>query len=474
MKDKVKYLSKNVLLFTLSNFVPKVLAFFLIPIYTSCLSTTDYGLADLITTTASLFIPILTLDIQDAVLRFTMDDKKDAKGVFSISLKINSIGLAVAVFILFIIYCLNIFDVPGYFYSFLIFNYFLNALFNSVNLFCRGIDRVKTVVTASIINSVLTLSCNILFLVTFKLGIIGYLLANILGIFASIIYMFFSAHLYKYMRWKTDKKLKWEMIQYSFPLIFSVVAWWVNSASDRYILTWMCGVSISGLYAISYKIPNLLSMFQNIFAQAWSISAIKDYDKNDSDGFVGRTYTFMNFSMCALCSVIMIFNVFISKILYAGDFGEAWKFVPPLLLSVVFNAMALFIGSIFTAVKDTKTLSFTTIFGAVINIILNFILIHHFGAYGAAIATLVGYFIVLVSRNIMLKKYIHMKTDMVINYFAYVLLLIQIILAYSANKYLFLQIIIPFFLFFVYRKVLRELISTLKKIFTSLIHKSKI
>ena len=65
------------------------------------------------------------------------------------------------------------------------------------------------------------------------------------------------------------------MVKFSFPLIFSVIAWWINNASDRYILTWITGISVSGLYAISYKIPNLLSTFQNIFAQAWSISEVK-------------------------------------------------------------------------------------------------------------------------------------------------------------------------------------------------------
>lgn len=472
MLDKVKYLSKNVLLFALSSFVPKFLAFFLVPIYTSYLSTTDYGMADLITTTAFLLIPILSLDVQDAVLRFSMDKKYDQKDIFSTALKINFIGLIVAIFLVTIIDIFNVFNVPNYFYIFLILNYFSNALFNSVNLFCKGIDNVKVVVVGSIVNSILMLVCNILFLVAFKMGVIGYLLANTIGIFISTIYMFIRAKLIKFIDFKA--KIRKEMIVYSFPLIFSVISWWINNASDRYILTYICGVSVSGLYAISYKIPNLLSVFQNIFSQAWSISAIKDYDELDSDGFVGKTYTMMNMSMCLLCSGIMILNVLISKILYSGDFANAWQFVPPLLLSVVFNAMALFIGSIFTAVKDTKTLSYTTIIGALINTFMNFILISFFGAYGASIATVIGYFVVLVLRNIALKKYIKIKTNMILNYFSYLLLLFQTVLAYFGNRFIVPQLIILTLILLIYRDHIRLIFSSLKTLMDVKLRKRKI
>ena len=73
MKSKYSYLSKNVLLFSISNFVPKLLSFILIPIYTSCLTTEEYGVSDMILTTVSMLLPIFTLDIQDEVLRFAID-----------------------------------------------------------------------------------------------------------------------------------------------------------------------------------------------------------------------------------------------------------------------------------------------------------------------------------------------------------------------------------------------------------------
>lgn len=461
MKNKVKYLLKNIILFSLNGFIPKLLAFFIVPIYTSYLTTYDYGIADLINTTASLLVPIFTLDIQDAVIRYVMDKKYKREEVFSVAIKINFIGLLFVLLFTGIVSGLKIFNVPNYFYIFLLVVYAANAFANSINLFCRGIDRVKDILIASIINSVLTIGLNLIFLIVFKWGIIGYLLASSLGLVASIIYLFLGAKLYKYIKKIKNVKLTKEMILYSLPLIFSCLSWWINNASDRYIVTALAGVAVSGLYAMAYKIPSLLTVFQNILTQAWSISAIKEFDKDDKDGFIGNTYTVMNFLMCFGCSGLMVFNVFFAKILFSGDFFVAWKFVPPLLLSVVFNSMALFIGSIVTAVKDTKNLSITTIVGATINTVLNFILITYFGAYGAAIATLIGYLVVLIMRNILLKRYIKMQTNQVINITAYVLLFIQMVLAYWGNKFVVIECIIMLAILFIYRKFLLNIIKTI-------------
>ena len=454
MKGKINYLLKNVLLFMISGFVPKILSFLLIPIYTSCLSTSDYGIFDLITTTATLLIPIFTLDIQDAVLIYAMDKKQKKEEVLSVAMKINATGLFIVLIITAIFSILNVFNIHIYFYIFFILYYLITAFSNSINLFCKGIDCVKTIVKSTIINSVITLTLNIILLKYLNMGILGYLIANLFGMITSLIYTFIDAKIYKYIKKMENEKLKKEMIKFSFPLIFSVIAWWINNASDRYILTFIKGISISGLYAISYKIPSLLTVFQNVFSQAWSISAIRDFDKDDKDGFVGNMYTIMNFSLCFMCSIIMIFNVFVAKILYSGEFFYAWSYVPPLLLSVIFNAMSLFVGSIFTAVKDTKTLSMSTIIGALVNTILNFGLIYLFSAYGAAIATMIGYLVVLIMRNIIVKKHVKMKTNHLKNNLCYILLFIQTLFAYYGNKYLLYQLIIPFGILFVYKEEL--------------------
>lgn len=459
MNEKYKCLSKNVLLFLISGFVPKVLSFFMVPLYTGCLTTAEYGISDLITTTVILLIPVFTLDIQDAVMRFALDKEYQKKDVFSYGLKVILCGTGIVTLGAFLLNCLHLPGLKSEYILFTVLMYFSSACSNIFSLFCKGIDQVKVLTIGSIINSGATLTANILLLVVFKWGLLGYLVANTLGAAITTVFIFVKAKLYRYISFSITPNVGKRMRNFSFPLIFSVIAWWVNSASDRYIITAIAGVAVSGVYAVAYKIPSLLTTFQNVFAQAWSISVVKEFDANDSDGFIGNMYTMINAAMVILCSLIMIVNMPFARILYAKDFFSAWQYIPPLLISVVFNAMALFIGSVFTAVKDTRTLSMSTIIGAAVNTICNFVFIYCWGAYGAALATLFGYAVTLLIRHIILRKYICIRVHWKRDILGYFILFIQMGIASFAWTSIPLQCFTLIALLVIYQKEIRSIVN---------------
>lgn len=463
LKEKYSYLSKNIILFSISGFVPKILSLILVPLYTSYLTTAEYGISDLITVTVTLLIPIFTLGIQDAVMRFALDEKYIKSDVFTIAIKIILFGSIPVLVATGITAWLNLPQLNNTFLIFFFIMYLTNALNNTVSLFCRAVNKVNVIVVSSILNSLITLIANVIFLTVFKWGLVGYLSANTIGAIFALLYCFFAGKLYKYIKPIKQKSVVKEMIAFSFPLIFSVISWWINNASSRYVLTWMSGVAASGIFAVAYKIPNLLTMFQNIFSQAWSISAIKEFDKNDTDHFIGNTYTMMNFALTMVCSVIMICNILIAKMLYSNDFFVAWQYVPPLLMSVLFNAMSLFIGSIFTAVKDTKTLSISTIIGAFINIICNIVFIYFWDIYGAVFATMLGYAVVLIIRHIILRKHIIMKIKWKRDLFVYFLLMIQMVFALFGVRYILVQIFIFAAITMLYKSEIYNIFNLIKK-----------
>lgn len=461
LNNKTKYLMKNVILFTLSSFIPKLLTFLLTKVYTEILLPEEYGIFDIINTTASLLIPLLTIDIQDAVLRFAMEKRYEKSKILGAALKMQVVSFLFLIIICVLLNFFGLFNVSSYFYVFLVLYFLSGSLQNIFTFFCKAIDKVSNIVVSSCISVLITTILNLLFLIVLKWGIVGFLLANSIGTIIADIFLFISAKLYKNIRIKKNNLLP-TMMKYSWPLVFNSVSWWINNASDRYILTWYSGVEASGIYAVSYKIPGILTTFQNIFFQAWSISAIKDFDKTDKDGFIGKMYTMMNFSMVLICSLLMILNTPIANFLYSKNFNIAWMYVPPLLISVVFNSLCLFIGGILTAVKDTKAISLSTIIGAIINILLNFVLIWKYSAYGAAIATMISYFIVFLIRLKVLKKHIAMKTNMLTNWISYILLLFQMILAYFNNKFILLQLLLLASIVIVYFRDIRKNLCAIK------------
>ncbi len=470
-KEKYKYLSKNIFLFALNSFIPKVLAFALIPLYTNCLTTAEYGVSELITTTVAFLIPIFSLDICDAAMKFALQKNNDKKAVFSIAFRINGIGISLVLLLTIFMFAIGLIKINSIYIIFFLIYYIFNSLHNLFLLFCKGIDRVNSIVFSSIINSLTTIILNIVLLVVFKTGIYGFLFANSLGIISSVVFTFIHAKLYNYFTREYSKIMLKEMIKYSFPLIFNVIGWWINNASDRYIVAWMLGTGMSGLYAIAYKIPSILSTFQSIFSQAWSISAIKEFNKNDEDGFIGNSYQMVFYSLSLCCSLLLIFNIPLAKILYSNDFFAAWEYVPPLMISVIVNCMSSFLGGLYSATSNTKIISISAIIGAIINIVLNIVLIKLFGPYGAAIATLIGYFVVLIIRHIFLNRIIILKLDYKKIFFIYFLLVIETILGYYYLKYIYIQIIIFIVMFITNIKFIKVIY---KKIFDLLKGRKKV
>ena len=73
-KNRSKYLLKNAAVFAMGSIGTKMIAFFLVPLYTNLLSTSEYGVVDLVTTISTVLAPMLILNINEAVMRFSLDE----------------------------------------------------------------------------------------------------------------------------------------------------------------------------------------------------------------------------------------------------------------------------------------------------------------------------------------------------------------------------------------------------------------
>lgn len=426
--NKYIYLLKNIGLLTLSNFATKLLSFFLVPLYTSILTTGQYGTYDLFNTTVSVLIPIFTLNALEFVLRFSLDNDYSREAIVTVACKWLVISIIASVIILLInnFFSLNYLLTKYGLYFILMF--FTQALSGLVTAYARGTDHVAALSVSSVIASIFTIICNILFLIPFHLGLVGYFLANIIGPLIQCLYLIIVMKIWR----NIDFKIKYnaqerEMLHYSIPMIANSISWWVNNASDRYVVIWFCGIAANGIYSVSNKIPSILNVFQTIFGQAWALSAVKDFDPNDKSGFFINTYNAYNCLMVIVCSMIIATDRLLSKYLYIGKFYSAWKYVPFLTIAIVFGALVGYIGGFFTAVKDSKMFATSTIVGAVTNIILNLILVPFIGALGSALATTVSYIEVWIIRLIQSKRYIKLKINLIRDCSSYILLFIQTI-----------------------------------------------
>ncbi|HGQ6477583.1 TPA: oligosaccharide flippase family protein [Streptococcus pneumoniae] len=421
--SKYKELAKNTGIFALANFSSKILIFLLVPIYTRVLTTTEYGFYDLVYTTIQLFVPILTLNISEAVMRFLMKDGVSKKSVFSIAVLDIFIGSIAFALLLLVNNLFSLSDLISQYsiYIFVIFVFY--TLNNFLIQFSKGIDKIGVTAISGVISTAVMLAMNVILLVVFDWGLLGFFIANVCGYVIPCIYIVSRLRLWELFEIKIDKKLQWEMFYYALPLVLNILSWWVNNTSDRYIVTAIVGIQASAIISVAYKIPQILSTISAIFIQSWQISAIKIQEDKSDTTFVSNTLLYYNALLLIIASGIILFVKPISNILFGISFYSAWELVPFLIISSLFNAISGCIGAIMGAKMDTHNIAKSALVGMIANIILNIVLTFLMGPQGITISTLIASFLIFYMRKDSVKE-INSETYRAI-YLSWILLVVE-------------------------------------------------
>jgi O-antigen/teichoic acid export membrane protein len=440
MESKYKVLASNTVVFAIGNILVKLISFFLMPLYTSVLTTEQYGVAELLNNSIEIVLPIATLCIVEALYRFAIDENSDHSTIFVDALFITIIGD-----FLVIIGCLIWFFILHYKYALFFMLLFITTTFYKLTIqFARGLGHVKRYSFYGVLNSLLLIISNVLLLVVFKGGVESYLLSFSIGYGLSGIIAYILSKEYKYVRFNEFNlvTLK-EMLEYSLPNIPNMLSWWVNSLSDRYIVLYYWGASITGLYTAASKLPAMINLVTSIFQQAWQYSTATEIDAIDNSKFFSNIFRGYVYFCTFACAGLLIVNKLICKILLQSEFYAAWKFVPLLLLAATFGCISTYFGTFYNAIKNNKMLMISTIAGAIINFVFNLILIPKFGGMGAAIATALSYFVIMMIRMFDVCRFIDITIDFKRFWIQFVSLVVSVIFScYKGSLSIFVTVLI--------------------------------
>ncbi len=407
-KNKYNTLLSNTLLISMGTFGSKILVFLMVRFYTGYLTPSDYSTADLITQTANLLFPLISVGIADGVFRFVMDIESDKKSVLTIGFWCITIGALAFFGIVPLLGFIE--DFKGYIW--LIVVYTLASCYHSLCVYyLRGIGKTALFALQGIINTALVIILNILFLAVFDMGITGYVLSVVLADTLSTLFLVVKEKMWRDFTLHPQKGLLKPMLKYSIPLIPTTIFWWITSVSNRYMVNEIIGSDANGLYAVAYKLPTILTLVSTMFMQAWQYSAVAEDegDREEHAKFFGTVWRSFQGVMFLAGSGVIAFTKVVMKLLTSDEFYESWKYVPLLSVAMVFTAFASFTGTVYTLNKKSVMSFLTAFIGASSNIVLNLALIPALGVQGAAIATVGSYLLVFIVRCVSVKRYIPFK-----------------------------------------------------------------
>ena len=464
---KFKRLLSNTAILGAGTFISKVLVFLLMPLYTTCLSSAEFGVADILMQTANLIIPIAVIGIADGLFRFTIDaEPENRKQIFTISIITLFIGMVPLALLIQLFGLVSVYQ--GYVW--LVFFYICSAnLHLIVANYVRGCDKTKTFAVQGIINTALVIIFNVLFLVVFEMGVMGYVLSVVLADFLVSVGLIIFCKLYRDITFKGIKKnLVKDLLKFSIPYIPLTLMWTITSVSDRFVILAVLGdnaTTENGLYAAAYKLPTLITIAGGIFIKAWHISSVSEDEGEERSKFFGNVYKNYLCLMFAGGACLIAFSKLFTKLLLNESYYSSWQYVPILALAMIFSAFSEFLGSVYFVKKRSTRSLVTAAAGAVTNIILNFALIPFWGASGAAVATAICYGLVFVIRVIDTQKFIHFERAIFKTVVNIVLIVAQVVLMVIELPYWWVYQIgfVAFSLIFNGKEVITSVLKLIKK-----------
>lgn len=373
----------------MGTFGSKLLTFLMVRFYTEILTPEDYGTADLIMQTANLLFPVVSLGITNGVFRFALEKTEDRKSVFSAGCYTVTAGgllLTVAIALL---------PVRGVFdeYAEMIVCYTIASCYHSLCAqFIRAEGEIRLFAWQGVLNTAMVIGLNILFLAVFRLGITGYVLSVVLADGLCSLYIFGREKLWRMLTLGLSCELFRQMLRYSIPLIPTTIFWWITSVSDRYMIAAFLGTEDTGIYAVAYKIPTLLTLLSGIFLEAWQFSAVDEAngERNAHIHFYSRIWSTFQ-SVMFLSAGVVIASAVLEYGYCLQRLTRRRGNMCRCCLRSWFSQPFLPLWEVFTWWKKSSLSFWTSMVGGVSNLVLNFMLIPAFGTQGAALATLISY-----------------------------------------------------------------------------------
>lgn len=403
-------LLKNTILYAVANFGSKILVFFMLPLYTRYFTTAEYGLWDVVVTTATLLAPFITFELVAGVYRWLLGETDESKKQQIITTGAVIILRNLLLFNVVAVAVLLLTSIP---YGWLALLYVdISIVVSFIQQCARGLGYNKLFALIGVLQTVITVALNLIFILIFHLRLDAFFYSAIIAGIGVTIVGWLTMKFSHYLSAKAySKSIIKSLLIYSMPIIPGAASWWVMTMSDRYFITVFLGMDDNGIYAVANKIPAILMMISSVFSLAWKDSAILAYDSIDKDNYY--TNVFHHFFRLMTTSVICLALLTkpVLAIFIANNFYSSWKYIGFLLLATLVSAFSQFWAAGYHGAKKTNLIFISSLVGAAINVLVNLLLIQYIGLYAVAISTFVAFLVMWLMRVYFAGAYFHIQMN---------------------------------------------------------------
>lgn len=425
---KYKTLVQNSVFVLIGNIGGKAIGFLMLPFYTSYLSVSDYGAAELVAVYVSLLMPFFTCSIYNSILVYPVNcDDKSKTSYFSSGLVFTALMFFLTAVIFELLDYVLSADNTLINYKWMIYaNIVVVFLQSYFQQFCMALNKMFVFSFSGI---VLTISIALFGVVMIpKYGLNGYIFSLISANFITALFTFSISKIYKYISISTiDVDKIREMLTFSIPLIPNALMWWIIGALNKVTMETYVGVYFIGLYAIADKIPGILSAMFNSLTNAWKVSVLNEYGKEGFSLFYNNIAKIVITSVALGVAILGFLSEPIIKLATQENFHVAWIYSPIMAFGFLFQSIGGVVDTIFSAEKKGTFFLYTSIIGATACIVFNFLLIPYFGIWGAICSFVFSHFSMSMSRWLLSEKFVAINDKIYIWAFVFMVIVCNVV-----------------------------------------------
>jgi O-antigen/teichoic acid export membrane protein len=393
---QLRRLGRHSAIYGIGGLVSRVIAVLLLPVYTRYLTPADYGTIETLLALTTVMGLILRAGITSAFFRFYFDVDDDAgrlrvlRTSFWFTMGGGTLGLLLLLALADPVSSLlfgtddaaNLVRASGV------------ALWATVNyeqltaLF-RVEERSVAFVSASLANVFLTIGLTLLLVVALEKGPLGVIVGNFSG--TLIVYLALLGYRREQLGFQFDRGLLREMNRFGLPLVPTALFLWMTNFSDRFFLVWLADVAEAGLYSVGVRIASAMVLLLTAFRMAWPAFAYSIRDEGEARRTYAFVLTYLTVVTAWVALALTLLSPWLVDLLAADQFAESSRVVGPLAFSTVAYAAYVVIAIGVGRARRTQFNWVVTGLAAVVNVLLNLLLIPPYGMMGAAIATVAAY-----------------------------------------------------------------------------------
>ncbi|MEZ7506305.1 lipopolysaccharide biosynthesis protein [Flavobacterium sp. Arc2] len=428
-----KKLFKQTAIYGLATVLPRMFSFLLVPLYTDLLPKAEYGKVSVIFAWMIFFNVILAYGMETAFFRF-YNKESNKKSVVETSMVSIFWSTIIFLFIalLFRSSLATWSGIDSQYIGYTIWILALDALVIIPFSKLRVNQKPMVYAAIKIGNVLVNLILSVVFLLYIPMLIeanphgflrsiyvdnfqIGYIfLANII---ASLLTFVVLSPDYVYLNWKFDADLWKRMMRYGMPIMVAGIAFAINEQFDKILLANLLPANIAesevGVYSACYK----LGLFMVLYRTAYTLGIEPFFFSHSSDKNAPHTYAmvtkyFVIFGSFILLSVIVFADLFKLLMIRDSSYWEAMKVVPLIILANFFLGIYTNLSVWYKLIDKTYIGAYISIVGAIITLVLNFLLIPTMSYYGSAIATIAAYGSMMIISYYLGNKYYPIPYDL--------------------------------------------------------------